>query len=98
MTGAWDVVADALGFSGPNGNDHGSSNWSAWGHPEIRTMLDNTVDPANIYEAAEAWREQGRNTMQVLTGFTRDLTRIVTDGWRGAAAEAALATFGPIDQ
>ncbi len=52
--GAWDVVADVLGFGGTSGNDHGSSNWAAWGHPEIRSMLDNTVDPANVHEAAAA--------------------------------------------
>ncbi|MEO7195822.1 MAG: PPE domain-containing protein [Pseudonocardiaceae bacterium] len=98
MSSAWDVVADALGFGGPSGTDHGSSNWAAWGHPEIRSMLDASVDPDDIGAASSAWREQGRNTTNVLTGLTRDLSGAVTDGWRGAAADAALGALDPINQ
>ncbi|MGH3572686.1 MAG: WXG100 family type VII secretion target, partial [Pseudonocardiaceae bacterium] len=88
MAGAWDVVADALGF-GPSGNDHASSNWAAWGHEEICSMLQTSVDPADIDDAARAWRQQGSNTTDAITGLTRDLQAIVFDGWRGAAADAA---------
>ncbi|MGH3827799.1 MAG: PPE domain-containing protein, partial [Pseudonocardiaceae bacterium] len=98
MSSGWDVVADALGFGGPSGTDHGSSNWAAWGHPEIRSMLDASVDPDDIGAATSAWREQGRNTTNVLTGLTRDLRGAVTGGWRGAAADAALGALDPIDR
>lgn len=98
MDGAIGIVAGLLGLGGPSGNDHGSSNWAAWGHPEIRSMLDTSVDPGDIGDAAAAWRDQGRNTADVLTGFTRDLNGIVTGGWRGAAADAATAALAPIDQ
>lgn len=97
MAGAWDVVADALGF-GPSGNDHASSNWAAWGHEEICSMLQTSVDPADIDDAARAWRQQGSNTTDAITGLTRDLQAIVFDGWRGASADAALTALGPINQ
>ncbi|MGH3719206.1 MAG: PPE domain-containing protein [Pseudonocardiaceae bacterium] len=98
MSGAWDVVADVLGFGGGSGNDHGSSNWAAWGHPEIRSMLDTSVDPGDISDAASAWRDQGRNTTDSVTGLTRDLHGIVVGGWRGRSADAALAALDPINQ
>ncbi|MDQ2884132.1 MAG: PPE domain-containing protein [Actinomycetota bacterium] len=97
MAGVWDVVADALGF-GPSGNDHASSNWAAWGHEEIYSMLETSVDPADIDEAARTWRQQGRSTTDSITGCTRDLQGIVFDGWRGASADAALTALGPINQ
>ncbi|MGA9312172.1 MAG: PPE domain-containing protein [Pseudonocardiaceae bacterium] len=97
MARAWDVVADALGF-GPSGNDHASSNWAAWGHEEICSMLQTSVDPADIDDAARAWRQQGSNTTDAITGLTRDLQAIVFDGWRGASADAALTALGPINQ
>ena len=98
MDGPIGVVAGLLGFGGTSGNDHGSSNWAAWGHPEIYSMLHDSVDPGDIGDAAGAWRDQGRNTADVLTGFTRDLSGIVTGGWRGVAADAASASLPPIDQ
>ncbi|MBV8541731.1 MAG: PPE domain-containing protein [Pseudonocardiales bacterium] len=98
MSGAGDVVADVLGFGGSSGTDHGSSNWAAWGHPEIRSMLDTSVDPGDISDAASAWREQGRNTVDVITGLTHDLKGIVAGGWRGGSADAALTALDPISQ
>jgi hypothetical protein len=98
MPGAWDVVVDVLRFGGPSGNDHGSSNWAAWGHPEIRLMLDTSVDPGDIGDAAIAWREQVQNTTDAITGCTRDLNGIVSGEWRGASADAAIAALSPIEQ
>jgi len=98
MSGAWDAVAGLLGFGGPSGNDHGSSNWAAWGHQEIRAMLDHSVDPGDIGEAAQAWRDQARGDADLVTGLTRDLQQTVSAGWRGASADAALAPLGAIDQ
>jgi hypothetical protein len=98
MDGPIGVVAGLLGFGGASGNDHGSSNWAAWGHPEIYSMLHDSVDPGDIGDAAGAWCDQGRNTADVLTGFTRDINGIVTGGWRGVAADAATASLLPIDQ
>jgi hypothetical protein len=97
MAGPWDVVADALGF-GPSGNDHASSNWAAWGHEEICSMLQTSVDPGDIDDAARVWRDQGRHAEDLVTGLTRDLQGIVFDGWRGASADAALTALGPINQ
>jgi hypothetical protein len=97
MAGAWDVVADALGF-GPSGNDRASSDWAAWGHEEICSMLETSVDPADIDDAARAWRDQARHADDLVTGLTRDLQAIVFDGWRGASADAALTALGPINQ
>jgi hypothetical protein len=98
MAGAWDAVAGLLGFGGPSGNDHGSSNWAAWGHQEIRSMLDHSVDPGDIGEAAQAWRDQSRGDAAIVTGLTRDLQQTVSGGWRGASADAALAPLGAINQ
>jgi hypothetical protein len=98
MDGPIGIVAGLFGFGGPDGNDHGSSNWAAWGHPEIYSMLHESVDPGDIGETAAAWRDQGRNTADVLSGFTRDLNGIVAGGWRGASADAAVAALPPIDQ
>jgi hypothetical protein len=73
-------------------------NWAAWGHPEIRSMLDTTVDPSDIHDGVRAWREQGRNTTDVLTRLTRELNEIVSGGWRGAAADRAITALDPINQ
>jgi PPE family len=97
MAGAWDVVGDVLGLGGPSGNDHGSSNWAAWGHQEIRSMLDISVDPGDIGDAARAWSDQARNDADIVIGLTRDLQQIASGGWRGASAEAAIAALGPIN-
>jgi hypothetical protein len=98
MAGAWDVIAGALGFGGPSGNDHGSSNWAAWGHEEIRFMLDHSVDPGDIGEGVQAWRNQARTDADIVTGLTRDLQQTVSGGWHGASAEAALAPLYAIDR
>lgn len=98
MAGPLDVVADLLGFGEPSGTDGGSSNWAAWGHAEIRSMLDTSVDPGDIGDAARAWSDQARNDADIVTGLTRDLQQIVSGGWRGASAEAAITALGPIDQ
>ena len=98
MSGAWDAVAGLLGFGGPSGNDHGSSNWAAWGHQEIRSMLDHSVDPGDIGEAAQAWRDQARGDAGIVTDLTQNLQHTVSGGWRGASAEAALAPLGAINQ
>ncbi|MCA1836314.1 MAG: hypothetical protein LC721_08320, partial [Actinobacteria bacterium] len=90
--------AGLLGFGGPSGNDHGSSNWAAWGHEEIRAMLDHSVDPGDLGEAAQAWRDQSRGDAAIVTGLTRDLQQTVSGGWRGASADAALAPLGAINQ
>lgn len=98
MSGAWDVVSGLLGFGGPSGNDHGSSNWAAWGHAEIRDMLDHSVDPADVGEAARYWRDQGRDDAGLVTRLTHDLQQTVSNGWRGASADAALAPLTAINQ
>jgi len=98
MSGAWNVVADLLGVGEPSGNDHGSSNWAAWGHPEIRSMLDTSVAPGDIGDTARLWRDQGRNAAELVSGLTRDLSSIVTGGWRGASANAAIVALEPINQ
>ena len=93
MAGPVDIVADLLGFGGPSGTDGGSSNWAAWGHAEIRSMLDASVDPSDISDAASAWRDLGRHATDIVTGLTRDLNEIVSGGWRGAAADVAVAAL-----
>jgi hypothetical protein len=98
MAGAWDVIAGALGFGGPSGNDHGSSNWAAWGHEEIRSMLDHSVEAGDIFKAAQAWRDQARTDAAIVTGLTRDLQQTVSGGWYGASADAALAPLYAIDR
>ncbi|MGH3836500.1 MAG: PPE domain-containing protein, partial [Pseudonocardiaceae bacterium] len=98
MAGPVDIVADLLGFGGSSGTDGGSSNWAAWGHAEIRSMLDTSVDPSDISAAASAWRDLGRHATDVVTGLTRDLNETVSGGWRGAGADAAVAALGPFDQ
>jgi len=97
MAGPWDVVADVFGLGEANGNDHGSSNWAAWGHQEICSMLDISVDPGDIGDAARAWSDQARNDADIVTGLARDLQQIVSGGWRGASAEAAITALGPIN-
>lgn len=98
MSGAWDVVSGLLGFGGPSGNDHGSSNWAAWGHAEICAMLDHSVDPADVGGAARYWRDQARDDAGLVTGLTHDLQQTVSNGWRGASADAALAPLTAINQ
>ncbi|MGH3898711.1 MAG: PPE domain-containing protein [Pseudonocardiaceae bacterium] len=98
MAGPIDVVADLLDFGGPSGTDGGSSNWASWGHAEIRSMLDTSVDPGDISDAAGGWGDLGRHATDIVTGFTRALNETVSGGWRGAAADAAVAALGPVTQ
>ncbi|MGH4002324.1 MAG: PPE domain-containing protein, partial [Pseudonocardiaceae bacterium] len=98
MAGPLDIVADLLGFGGPNGTDGGSSNWAAWGHAEIRSMLDTSVDPGDIIDAAHGWRDLSRQASDLVAGLTRDLNDIVSGGWHGTAADAAVAALGPVNQ
>jgi hypothetical protein len=98
MAGPLDIVADLLGFGGPSGTDGGSSNWAAWGHAEIRSMLDTSVDPGDIIDAADGWRDLSRHASDLVTGLTRDLNEIVSGGWHGTAADAAVAALGPVNQ
>ncbi|HEV2885755.1 MAG TPA: PPE domain-containing protein [Jatrophihabitans sp.] len=91
-------MADLLGIGGPSGTDGGSSNWAAWGHAEIRSMLDTSVDPGDIIDAADGWRDLSRHATDVVTGLTRDLDEIVSGGWHGTAANAAVAALGPVNQ
>ena len=98
MAGPLDIVADLLGFGGPSGTDGGSSNWAAWEHAEIRTMLDSSVDPGDIIDAADGWRDLSRHASDLVTGLTRDLNDLVSGGWHGTAADAAVAALGPVNQ
>jgi PPE family len=61
-------------------------------------MLDTTVDPGNIDDGVQAWRAQGSNAAKLVSDLTRDLNKIVSGGWRGAAADAALTALHPINQ
>jgi hypothetical protein len=73
-------------------------NWAAWEHQEIREMLDRTVNLGNIANGVQAWREQGQATLDVLSRLTGDLNKVVSGGWRGAAADRALTALDPINQ
>jgi hypothetical protein len=75
-----------------------SVNWAACDHQSIYSMLHTSVDPGNIGDGVEAWREQNRTTEEVLTSFVPDLNRIVSGGWRGRAADRAINALGQIDQ
>ena len=98
MAGPLDIVADLLGFGGPSGTDGGSSNWAAWGHAEIRSMLDTSVDPGDIIDAAHGWRDLSRQASDIVTGLTRELNNIVSGGWHGTAADAAVTALAPVNQ
>lgn len=60
-------------------------------------MLDDTVDPADIDEGAHAWREQSQRDTDIITGLTHDLNGIVSAGWRGESADAAIRALGPVN-
>jgi hypothetical protein len=98
LSGVWDAVAGLLGIGGSSGNDHGSSNWAAWGHQEICDMLYHSVDPGDVEEAAKYWRDQAQDDEAIVIGLTRDLQQTVSGRWRGASADAALAPLGAIKQ
>ncbi|HEY2764382.1 MAG TPA: hypothetical protein VGJ13_10280 [Pseudonocardiaceae bacterium] len=91
------AVEGLFGGGDPSGNDHGSSNWASWGHAEIRSMLDDSVQPADIEEGARAWAALGSDARTIMSSLTQDLRGIVSNGWRGAAADAANASLGPVD-
>ena len=61
-------------------------------------MLDHSVDPGDIGDAAQALRDQARGDEAIVTGLARDLQQTVSGGWRGASADAALAPLGAISQ
>ncbi|MGH3904566.1 MAG: hypothetical protein ACRDTE_10300, partial [Pseudonocardiaceae bacterium] len=91
------TVAGVFGGGDPSGNDGGSSNWAAWGHEEIRSMLDNTVTPEDINEGARAWNDLQTQAVDLITGSTNELRNTVSAGWRGESAEAAIRSLTPVD-
>lgn len=91
-------VLDLFDVGEASGDDGGSSNWAAWGHPEIREMLDSSVTPEDIHAGAQAWSVQGKKAADIITGLTSDLNGIVTGGWRGDSAKAAVGSLGPITE
>ncbi|MGQ0776907.1 MAG: hypothetical protein ACT4NY_21230 [Pseudonocardiales bacterium] len=112
MAGPWDIVGDVASgiargarevagvfdIGEPSGNDHASSNWAAWGHEEIRSMLDTSVEPGEINEVAGLWRDQGARATDMIIRLASDLNTIVSSGWRGGSADAAIASLEPIKQ
>lgn len=90
------AVAGVLGIGGASGTNGGSSRWEAWGHEEIYAMLE-TVDPADIDEGAQAWREQSERDASIITALTDGLNGIVSAGWRGESADAAIGALGPVN-
>ncbi|MGH4016764.1 MAG: PPE domain-containing protein [Pseudonocardiaceae bacterium] len=92
------TVAGVFGGGDPSGNDGGSSNWAAWGHEEIRSMLDNTVQPADIHEGARAWNELQTEAVDRVRGSTNELRNTVSAGWRGESAEAAIRSLTPVEE
>ncbi|MGH3979271.1 MAG: PPE domain-containing protein, partial [Pseudonocardiaceae bacterium] len=93
--GVTGTVASVFG-SDPSGNDGGSSTWEAWGHPELYSMVRDTVDPADIQEGAAAYRQVGTRVGEVFAGITGDLDGIVQGGWRGRSANAATGALAPM--
>lgn len=89
-------IVDLLDSEEADGDDGGSSNWAAWGHPEIREMLDSSVTPEDIHAGAQAWNGKGTQAADIVTGLISDLNGIVTGGWRGDSAKAAVGSLGPI--
>ena len=93
---AVEPIVGLLDSEEPAGTDGGSSNWAAWGHPEIREMLDSSVAPEDIHAGAQAWSGKGKKAADIVTGLVSDLDGIVTGGWRGDSARAAVGSLGPI--
>ena len=91
-------AADLLGIGGaPSDDDGGPSNWDAWGHQAIRDMLDNTVEPETIHAAVDAWKQKTEAGKEHVVTATSKLNSIVSGGWQGESADAALAALGPIN-
>jgi hypothetical protein len=103
--GVREIVRDPVGavfgvtdIGEPGGDDEGSSNWVAWGHGEIRSMLDESVYPSDVHTSASAWREKGEEAVHIVASFTADLNRIIFGGWRGESAEAAIRSLEPVNE
>jgi len=90
--GVADTVASVFG-SDPSGNDGRSSVSEAWGHPELYSMVRDTVSPGDIQEGAAAYRQVGTRIKDSFDGFTSDLDGIAQGGWRGQSAEAATGAL-----
>jgi hypothetical protein len=90
------AMAGVFDIGEASGTDHGSSNWAAWGHEEIRKMLDTTVHPGVIGEGARLWRALRESAEDIIKRSTAELRGIVADGWRGEAADAAIRSLGPV--
>ncbi len=91
-------AARILGIGGaPSGDNGGSSNWDAWGHQAIRDMLDNTVEPETIDRGVQAWADKTEAGKEHVVTATSKLNSIVSGGWQGESADAAVAALGPIN-
>ena len=95
---AAETVVDVFDIGGASGNNGGSSDWEAWGHPDLYSMVQSSIDPADVQGGADAYRAIGTRTGESFATFTGDLNGIVQDGWRGASADAATAANAPIEQ
>lgn len=96
--GRWvgEQAADVFDIGEASGNAGGSGDWDAWGHPELYAMVQETVDPADIEEAAAGWRQIGTDVTDSLAGTLGELDGIIAGGWRGGSADAAAGAIGPV--
>ncbi|MGH3942148.1 MAG: PPE domain-containing protein [Pseudonocardiaceae bacterium] len=92
------AVAGLFDVGEPEGNDYGSSHWPGWEHEEICSMLDTTVEPGDVHEGARAWNDQRLWAADIVKRLTDDLGEIVSNGWHGKSADAAVASLEPVDR
>ena len=92
------LAADVFDIGEASGNDGGSSDWDAWGHQEMYSMIRGTADPGDIQEGAAAYQQIGDAVGQSFATFVHELNGTIEGGWRGEAADAAVASNEPIRQ
>ena len=59
---AAETVVDVFDIGGASGNNGGSSDWEAWGHPDLYSMVQSSIDPADVQGGADAYRAIGTRT------------------------------------
>ncbi|MGH3979167.1 MAG: hypothetical protein ACRDRZ_09235, partial [Pseudonocardiaceae bacterium] len=95
VDGATDTIRSVFGHD-PSGDDGESSVWEAWGHPELYSMVQETVYPPDIQQGVSEFGQVSKSIGEVFGDIVNDLNGIVQGGWRGQAADEAVGALTPI--
>ncbi|MFR9732213.1 PPE domain-containing protein [Saccharopolyspora sp. MS10] len=70
-------------------------NWSGFGHGQIYSTNQDSIDQGKVGEVAQAWVEFAKALRERGENYGRDIQQIVEGGWQGEAADTAKEVGKP---